>query len=198
MCFGGGDDGSEALRQQEQERQRAIRQGVGLIDAAFAPFNENFYRQRQEEYLQYALPQYGRQYIDARNRLLFSLADRGILGSSIQQQVADRFARTAAQARQQVADAAVQQARSLQQQIEQARSNLINQLLASQNPTLAASSALRAATQFQAPSLFQPIGNLFSDLATIWMANQQAQQWNRVVEALRQPTTPVTTTGGGR
>lgn len=170
MC-GGGNDASDAIRQQEANRTAAISSGMEKIDTAFKGFTPAFYDSMQAATLAQLTPQVGQQYRANRLNLATSLADAGIGSSS----AANRYMTSleAEKNRQMigVTNQALQSRQALQGEVSKQKQNVTNQLVTSQNPTLAAQSATEAASQIQAPSAIAPLGNLFSQWANIYMAN---------------------------
>ena len=53
MCGGGGGDGGAAERQrkEEEERQARVRKGNEEIDSVFGKFNDDFYANQTQNYL---------------------------------------------------------------------------------------------------------------------------------------------------
>lgn len=175
--MGQSGDPSAYARKEQQQRENRIRTGVSLIGRRFAGFDPAFYSQRAKEYYNYAMPQFGQQYVNTRNQILYNLANRGLLGSGAMRGMANRFSLTANTQKQGLADAGVELAQNLRNKVEQSRTNLISQLQTSADPALASQQALAAASGFSAPSVFQPIGNLFQDFSNMFLAKQQARAW---------------------
>lgn len=174
MCLGGGNPGA-AIAQQEAERQRLITQGLGSVNQAFAGFGPDFYNKMQQNYLAATVPQVGQQFRTTQNQLASTMSNHGLLrssaaqnlGSSLQQQLATNLFN--------VGNQATQAVQGLQKQVGQEKSNVIAQLQQSANPTLAATQATESASQFAAPSLVQPLGNLFQNWSNTYLANRIGQ-----------------------
>lgn len=149
------------------------REGELFTGTATSPgFGDNFYKQRTQDYINYAMPQLADQARQAQKNLTFRLADQGLTQSgaadTLNTSLLNEINRQAAG----VASTGVQQAQDLQKQIEQQRSNLISQLETSADPGSATSQALSTAAGFSAPSVYQPIGSLFSNWANTYLASQ--------------------------
>lgn len=138
----------------------------------FEGFQPEFFRQRAQDYVNFALPQEAQQYQQSRNALLYGLSNRGLGASSVAQQASSDLERTAGQAKQTIADTGLEQANQLQKDIENARQQAIQQLYQTADPSQATQGAISAASQFQKPSIFAPLGNLFSNLAQQYYVNQ--------------------------
>jgi len=139
---------------------------------SFEGFQPEFFQKRAQDYINYALPQEAQQYRDTRNALTYGLANKGLADSSVATQTGANLERTAGQAKQGIADTAISQANQLQQDVEESRQKSIAQLYQSADPAQAFQSAISAAGQFQRPSTFAPIGNLFNNLAQQYYTNQ--------------------------
>jgi len=185
MCMGG-NDASKAIQEQEARRSGLIQQGVGSINRAFAGFDPAFYERQRQAVLASQLPQVGQQFLQQRNQLGATLADRGLLRSSASANLGGALTQELAQQQQNVSNQATQAVQGLQGQIGAQKGQLLSQLQQSADPTLAAQRSIEAATQFSSPSLVQPLGNLFQNWANIYLAGQvgkiygQQQQQNQL------------------
>ena len=171
--FGGGPPSSRELVNSQLKK--------GLLfnaptNQTFEGFQEPFFQQRAQDYVNYALPQFADQYQATRNAELYGLANKGLTGSSVAAKAASDLERTAGQAKQTIADTGQNQANDLRTQIEGARQNAINQLYQTADPAQAAQSAISTSAQFQRPSVFAPLTNMFSNLAQQYYTNQILSQ----------------------
>ncbi len=174
MCFGG-NDAADAIEAQQQQRQALIQRGVGSINRSFAGFNAPFYERQRQGVLAAQLPQVGEQYRQQRGNLITGLAGQGLLRSSAGANLAGNLQRELAQQQTNVSNQATQAVQGLQGQISTQKGNLISQLQQSADPTLAAQRSIEAASQFSAPSIVQPLGNLFQNWSNIYLANRIGQ-----------------------
>jgi hypothetical protein len=176
MCFGGGggDGGAAQARADEEARQARIREGVSRIDQEFSKFNNDFYDQRKKAYTAFAMPQVGEQYKQNKDQLAYSLARSGLGQSSEAARQGSILQRDNAMARQQVAEGATAEAQKARQSVEDQRYNLVNQLQATSDPTMAANAALRQAGVLSMQTGFNPIGNLFQNTTGVLAAANQA------------------------
>ena len=177
--FGGGDDAASDMRKMEAERQARISQGMGQINQIFGGFDEPFYAGRRQAYVNYAMPQFGEQARQMQNQLFFALANRGLQRGSAAGQQQSAFDVESARQKQAIIDAAFGQSQTLRQQVEGQRSSLISQLQASADPNSVAQQALASATQYSAPSVYQPLSGLFNNFANIYLANQMANMYRQ-------------------
>jgi len=187
MC--GGSDASDEIAKQQASRQALIQQGLGSINRAFAGFDPAFYDRQRQAVLAAQLPLVGDQFRQQRNQLVSGLAGQGLLRSSAGAGLAGALQRELAQQQTNVSNQATQAAQNLQQQIGNQKGQLISQLQQSADPTLAAQRSVEAATQFSAPSLVQPLGNLFQNWANIYLAGRVGQVYNQGNQQQQSPRT---------
>ena len=176
MCFGGGggDGGAAQARADEEARQARIKQGVANIDAQFAQFGDDYFNKRKQAYTNFAMPQVGEQFKQNADQLAYSLARSGLGQSSEGARQGGILMRDNAMARQQVAEGATGEAQKARQAVEDQRSNLISQLQASSDPTMAANNALRQAGVLQMQTGFNPVANLFQNTTGVLSAANSA------------------------
>ncbi len=178
MCAGGGDAAAEIQKQQEQ-RSGLITQGVGSINRAFSGFDPAFYERQRQAVLGAQLPQVGDQYRAQAGQLGATLAGRGLLNSSVGAELGGSLQKELAQQQTNVSNQATQAVQGLQQQIGTQKGQLISQLQQSADPTLAAQRSVESASSFSAPSLVQPLGNLFQNWSNIYLANRVGQMYGQ-------------------
>ena len=153
-------------------------QGGLYTGTATSPgFTPAFYQQQEKNYADYQLPLLGQQYNQTLGQTLGSLNSSGLLGSSAAQQTYQSLQNQYAQNQQQIANQGQSLAQGLQQQVGQEQSTLTNQLLAGASPATTTQQALTAASNFSAPSLFAPVGNLFQGWANTYLGGQLANAY---------------------
>lgn len=149
-------------------------------EQTFEGFQEPFYEQRAQDYVNFALPTLAEQYRSNRDSIGFGLANRGLGQSSVETKAMSELEREAGKGRQTIADAGLNQANQLRQGVEQARQQAVSQLYQSADPAQALQGAVRNAIGFQQQPVFAPISNMFTNLA-----QQYATQ--RLLNNYRQP-----------
>jgi len=194
----GGSNAADAARGQQKQQEEQINKATGKINTAFQGFTPQFYQKRTQDFENYALPQLNQQYGDTANKLGFKLSNQGLTNSSQATNMGEKLGQTYNVQKQGVANQGIQQAQSLQQQIEDERSRLVSQANAAADPLSIAGQAIGSASQFAAPSAFQPIGNMFQGFANMYLANQlnnayspqggMMNQFNRPSYGLNMPT----------
>ncbi len=164
-AFGGGTpDYAGQAKKAERKRQARITSGMGAIDSAFVGYNPQFYKNRENAYVDFAMPQLAGQYRNTRNQIGFGLANRGLTQSSAAQSQWSNLARTTGEAKQGIAEAGRGQANELQRQVQTARNSLVSQLYQTADPAQAGRAAVDTAASFRTPSTFAPLANAFSGL----------------------------------
>lgn len=152
-------------RAAEEARAAAIREGTASIDEEFEGFNDDFYDQRDQTYMDYYQPQLNEQYEDALARLTYSLARAGTTNSSI---AGDALADLATRRDRELA--ALNAARdadvtNLRGRVQNEKSNLLAQLNATGDAEAAANAATTSSRQlFSDTPTLVPLDGLFSTI----------------------------------
>lgn len=182
MCSSSGAASAKAASQaraDDNKRAQAINQGTAAINSQFDPghgFNNDFYAGREKAYSDYYAPQVQRQAKQADQDLSFQLARQGITDSSAGAKQHGLLNTQAGIQMQNVASGAHDFGNATHSQVEGARSNLIDQLHATSDPTAAANMAINKAKLLQSgQNGFSPLGNLFTNVAGL-VSNYQTNQ----------------------
>lgn len=138
----------------------------------FEGFQPSFYDARSKAYSDYALPQLAEQSRDAFSAANYGLANRGLLGSSIEKASRLRLEQLAGRAKQDISDEAITQAARLRQQVEAARQGAVSSLFQTADPGQATTQIANVASQFNAPPIFTPIADAFSGIAKQYLTSQ--------------------------
>lgn len=168
MCGGGGggNNGAREAREREARRQAALSQGMQAIDQSFAGFTDDFYDQRKQAYIDYAMPQLNRQHGTAAEDLTYALARSGLLESSVAARKQGDLAEQFQMQRQGIVDEGMRLANQARQDVAQARSSVVNDLYATENPAAAAAAAQARARIATAQPTFSPLGMLFQNVTS--------------------------------
>lgn len=171
----GGDEAAQA-RADEQARQAKIRSGTERIDQIFANnFTDKSFDDREQAYLDYALPQADAQYEDAVKGLTFNLARKGMLDSSTRAEQSADLSTQNDTVRRQIGSTALDTATGARADVEAARAELIKMLNATGDVEGATNSALTRAQLLTKQPAYSPIGQLFAQ-GTDALAAQAAQE----------------------
>lgn len=171
--YGGASDGGAG--QAEKQRQARIQTGMGDIDDKFASFDDNYFGDVKNDYLKYATPQVMNEYQRTKNQLTFSLARNGLLKSGVAAQRGESLNTELSRQEGNLANAAQSEANTARAKVSDAKTNVTNQLISSGDPTVAREGAAEATAGLRGPSTFAPIGQLFGDWSSMYLANSQAQ-----------------------
>lgn len=159
-------DEADAARRREEARQARIKAGTSTIEDAFGGFNDAFYKKRRDAFMGAYTPQIEDQYGDAKDALLFALANAGLVKSSV---AAERQTKLNSQRDLAFADItskAQADQTALAGQVQSQKSALISQLNAtgdSEAATNLANSQTKILSQ-DAPKI-ESLGALFSGIA---------------------------------
>lgn len=178
MClFGsGGGAGSDEARQAQQQRENNIRNGMGQVNAAFAPYNDDYYKNYESQIVDQSRPDLAKQERDAREKATFGLARQGQTKGSAASKAYGDVADTRARTDLQVADQARTSSAGLRNDVENARGNLVGQLNATADAGSAAANARNSAAVLSRPPTYSPISNAFSELTNQFAINEQARR----------------------
>lgn len=177
MSWGQSNVGSQAVAEQQQQQQQ-VQQAIGQINQAFGGFGPSFYGKASQDYINFAEPQVQQQYASTEQTLQDKLANQGLLNSSAALQEQGDLSKALAGAQEGVQNTATSTAQTLQQQIANEQANLVSQANVANDPLSIAQQAIGQAASVQAPSTFQPLGNLFQTFANTYLGNQLATTYN--------------------
>lgn len=170
---------AKAMQRAEAARQQRIKEGTASVEDAFSGYTPAFYRQREQAYKDYALPQEAAQYRDAQESLTKSLAERGVSNSSMAKKDWSSLFRQHGAAQQGIAESAVDQANALRSNILNSKQGVLGQLYSSADPGNASAQAAAVASTYQQPSAFTPLNNTFSALTNSWLTKQLVSNYNK-------------------
>lgn len=183
MCFGNdaaedaAKDAKKAARKAEAaeaQRKADIKTGNANIDAAFSQYNPAFYDGYRKSYVGNYNPEVDRQYSTALGKMLSSLAERGLDGSTVGSGALGEVTRTRDDARTRIASDADSAAGTLKGNVERQRTNLYSLNQAAADPEGIKARAIGEATSLTAPPAFSPLGDLFSSVLAPFAMYQQA------------------------
>ena len=176
--MGVSSNAGKEIEKQQLARQQSIQQGTALIDKAFKGFTPEYYEGVRGATLGTLVPQFERQYRDASKGTALSFANRGTLKSSGAREAGTRLAQDRGLGRILIDNQAEGAVRETKAQVSQAKNTATSQLIASQDPTLAAQQAITGAAGIGAPSPIAPLGQFFNTAATGYLAHQVGKTYN--------------------
>ena len=156
----------EAARQRqiEEERQTRIGQGRSKIDENFAQFDDDFYNQRNQAYVDYASPELDKQYKDSMRSLVAALARSGNLQSSTR---AEKFADLDEQYKQRkldITNTGRDYSNQAKDAVERSRAELITQNESLADPNAISGNALARSQSLAQLPTFSPLGSMLTDV----------------------------------
>lgn len=159
----------------EQQFRDALSGGLYTGREQTRGFDDQFFQDRRQAYLDYATPQLEQQYGDAQRDLTFALARGGLLDSSARASKVGDLQRLYDLNMQHLSDEALNYETEARNAVEDARASLIQQLNVTGDVQGAVNAArARAQALSQAPS-FSPLANLFSSF-TEGLGNRLAHE----------------------
>lgn len=169
MCKSGSSKASrqqaEEARRQEEERQQRIAQGASIIDQAFAGYDDDFYSDRYQSYVDFANPQ-REDNIEAGAKLLAaSLARQGITESSVASEKKEDLAKADSTMGREIAANALRYENMARANINDAKQRLLEQNAALADPGVASRLSATAASNAAALPTFDNITNSAANIA---------------------------------
>ena len=151
---GGGNEAALA-RQEEQERQARIREGTTRVNTIFdGQFNDGYFDQQRQRYVDYAMPQLDDQRNKASKELLFAMDRSGQLEGSTRADLSGELQKRYELQNQKVRDDGLAYSTQARTQVEGARGDLIGMLNATGDAEGAANSAVSRASVSPNPKKF--------------------------------------------
>lgn len=178
---GGGDGGAQAALTQQQKN---IDAGTNQINQLFNQYNSDFYAKRGQDYTDWATPQVMQQFQNTKNQLAYSLARNGTLNSSMANTRGQQLQTNLNQQLNNVAQGAQAQINTLKGQVSDAKTNLVNQLISSNDPSIVATQGAALTAGLNTAPSFNSLGNMFSDWSNTYLANMNARAYNPAVPSL--------------
>ena len=178
MPLGGSGNAAGAAQAQEKQREAAIASGMATINKDFSTFTPKWFDQAATDYTNYATPQTMSQYQNTKNNLAYALARNGLTTSGAAATEGAALEKSKQQNLSTIANQAQNTENTLRTNVAAQKSNVVNELESSADPSAAAVQASSAVAGLSAPQAFQPIGQMFSDYTNTYLANQNAMAFN--------------------
>lgn len=171
MCIGvggsSGPDPSEVAREQEELRQKRIREGTQSINNQFARFDGGFFNRIESDANAFFQPQLQEQFFNTRENVIKDLARRGNLSGSVGARQLGDLNKELSTQQALLSDKARGFSNRAKGDIESNRAQLIQNLAASSDPFAAANAAAASAEALTAPPEFKPLDDLFTKFANL-------------------------------
>lgn len=162
-------------RADEEARQARIREGTASINDTFSKFDDGFFGNIRDSFVDFGQPQLDDQFRDASEQSTFNLARSGTLDSSIRGEQNAKIQKQYDIGRQDLVDKARGYETEARNNVERARGDLISMLQVTGDATGAANSALSRAATLATPPAYSPLGQLFQD-STAMLGQQMAAE----------------------
>lgn len=169
-----GKDPRADMEMRELQRQHAIDLGKIGIDQNFKKFDPSYYEGYKNDYKGYYAPQVEDQFNESTGKLTASLADRGMLESSVGNAAQAKLFKDYGQANTNIANEALDAANKLRSTVNQQKGNLYSLNEASADPMGVNAQAIGASTALVAPPTYSPLGQLFTAALQPFMNYQQS------------------------
>ncbi len=163
---GGGDKEAKRARADEEARQKRIREGTARVDQTFGQFDDDFFGERRQAFLDFATPQVDDQFKKAQEELTFALARAGMLDSSARAEKQGELSKLYDTRKREITDQAIGQETTARTAVEDARSGLIRNLQSTADANAAANEAVNRAAALSKPAPFSPLTQLFADFTS--------------------------------
>lgn len=168
MCFSsGGDSGAAQARTDQTQRQARLDAGRNSIDQTFSQFDDKFYNDRKQAYLDYQTPQLNDQYMDAQKNLVFALSRKGNLNSSVAAEGFGGLGKQYARGNEAIQSGAADFSNQARRDVEANRSDVLAQLSSTENADAASADALSRARAITQQPTISPLGMLFTNLTGV-------------------------------
>jgi hypothetical protein len=200
MCGGGGgSDGSEEMlqyqKEQDQKREERARRGMAEVDAMFdggftrngqrhRGFDDSFFDQRRQAYLDFANPQVDRQFGDAGDQLVFALSRAGTGQSSMAARRHADLRRDYDQERERVAMRAANEEGSARQAVSDERSRITSLVQSGARPDAVSAMLPSVAQALDIRPNYGPVGPLFQSATAGIGAYQQGQAFGNTANSV--------------
>lgn len=193
MCFGGGSNASDlataqlnaqaaATRQQQQQaeatREANLDAGKQSIDAAFAPFNDDYFSKYQQAQVDAATPQITDQYNVAKDKLFANLAGRGVQNSTIAGGAYNTLDKTRDEAQGAAANSAADAAQAFKNQVQGQKNNLYQLNASVGDPSQIATQAIGSSTALIPPRATTSLGDIFASVLSPLTKYASAAQYS--------------------
>lgn len=187
-------DPNAGMELRELLRQHDVNVGRIGIDKAYGQFNDDYYKNYRDTYTGYYTPELDRQYSQVGDKATASLAERGMLESSVGANTFGNLAREYADARTGITSEALDQSNKLRGTVENSKSSLYSMNEASANPQAVNAQAIGSATALVAPPTYSPLGQIFANSLNS-LAQYSAAARNRPATRYSSPYSGATGSG---
>lgn len=176
MCLGSSPDTSaaDAARKEEQERQARVALGTNAVNDIFRQYNEGFFqRNLANPWLDFSMPQFQDQRRNAFEDLVYGLAGRGLLSSSVGARARNEFNAYADRQEAALQDQARAKVDEGLGRVAEQRNNIISSLNMTGDDAAAINAARSQAQLLAQQPAFSPLGAMFANFTSSFLNNRQ-------------------------
>lgn len=189
-----------AARQREVDRQNRLKAGAQNIEGIFSGIPESYFTGVSDQIKTLGTSDLTSQFNKARENLQYALARSGMLGSSVANSGMTDITTARDEGAAKIGMQAASAAQKMRQQTQQEKQAAMSQLYATENPDLAANTAMTGRTLImQDKPQYSPIGDIFG--AILGGLNAGIGYGNNLAAgkiSSGNPSTNAPTTDGGR
>lgn len=139
-------------------------------------YSSDFYKGAQQDYVNYYMPQYAQQLANTQAQTMYSLANRGVLDSSVAKDTTSALNRAANTAQQGIISQGQGVSNQLQQQMGTQEASLLGQAASSVDPANAGKQAVSTAALYAQPNPMTPLtSSLFSAFQNAYLPAAYSQ-----------------------
>ena len=207
MCIFGGGGGARAAEVQQQkqadeasadaaQKATALREGNANIDKAFSGFDDNYFNGLQRNYTDYAMPELQDQYDQSRKNIVYSLARKGNLNSTVAGDQYGLLDKELAKNMVGIEGAGADYANQARRDVQANKQDVIGQLNTTYDAASANDMALSASKALAVPKSVSPLGQLFTNVSALAAQSKLASD-SATAGAYPYGTVGAQTYGGG-
>ena len=156
------DTEAERIRLEEEQRQARIRTGREAINSAFDSYDDGFYADRAQGYVDFAQPDLDKQFENAGKQLAASLARRGVSNSSEAISRKNDNLDLYNKAKTSIIDKGREHSNATRNALQGVKGELLTQNQALADPTLMANTAANRILSATTLPAYSPIGQIFA------------------------------------
>ena len=171
---------------EEAARQKRIKEGLANIENVFSQYDQDFYDQTQDAYIDYYQPQLEDQYQKGLQELQYALARSGRLNrSSTDAYKKAQAAQDMEFQKQDLASKALAAAGQSEADVQAAKEKMIKLNLANADPDLAASLSASQASLLNQPPKYDQLVDVFSDITEGLASREELENRRKLRDSIR-------------
>ncbi len=174
------DDQYEKAAAAEAARQARVDAGLAEINDVFSQYDQDFYDQTSDAYMDYMTPQLEDQYADGLRELQYALARQGRFNSSLEVSRKAQAAKDLEFQRQELIGKASQAAADSESAVTAAKEKMVKLNLANADPDLAASLSVGQAGLLNQPAKYDPLVDVFENITEGLASREEIQNRRKI------------------